>query len=131
MLFFLSSNMGRSCAYCTLWADGLNGMVDHLNDAAAFVVSSPDAPEVQRAFAAERGWRFRMVSHAGSAFAEDMGYANAGAQHPGVSVFRRQGDQILRVGDTEFGPGDDFCALWHLLDLDPQHADWAPRYSYN
>src|SRR5712671_3467501 len=34
-------NMGVSCAYCTLWADGYNGIYDHLAARAAFVVSSP------------------------------------------------------------------------------------------
>ena len=38
-------NMGKSCPYCTLWADGLNGLVDHLEDRAAFVVVSPDSPK--------------------------------------------------------------------------------------
>jgi predicted dithiol-disulfide oxidoreductase (DUF899 family) len=71
-------NMGVSCAYCTLWADGYNGIYHHLIERAAFVVSSPDPPDVQRTFAQERGWRFPMVSHAGTAFAADMGYRSAG-----------------------------------------------------
>ena len=33
-------NMGASCAYCTLWADGFNGVYDHLANRAGFVVSS-------------------------------------------------------------------------------------------
>src|SRR3954452_5960110 len=53
-------NMGRGCAYCTLWADGFNGLLDHLQDRAAVVVASPDDPATQAAFAASRGWRFRM-----------------------------------------------------------------------
>jgi predicted dithiol-disulfide oxidoreductase (DUF899 family) len=51
-------NMGTTCPYCTLWADGFNGISDHLASRAAFVVSSPDRPEVQKKFAAGRGWRF-------------------------------------------------------------------------
>ncbi|HEV2097343.1 MAG TPA: DUF899 family protein, partial [Stellaceae bacterium] len=57
-------NMGTTCPNCTLWADGFNGVYDHLANRAAFVVSSPDMPEVQKRFAASRGWRFPMVSHA-------------------------------------------------------------------
>src|SRR5262245_145337 len=41
-------NMGVSCAYCTLWADGYNGVYHHLVERAAFVLSSPDPPDVQR-----------------------------------------------------------------------------------
>src|SRR5215472_6607797 len=44
-------NMGVSCAYCTLWADGYNGIYDHLAARAAFVVSSPDPPAAQKKFA--------------------------------------------------------------------------------
>jgi predicted dithiol-disulfide oxidoreductase (DUF899 family) len=125
-------NMGASCAYCTLWADGFNGVYDHLANRAAFVVCSPDAPETQQRFAAGRGWRFPMVSHAGTNFAADMGYrSESGGWLPGVSVFRRDGDRIVRVSDTGLGPGDDFCPVWHLLDLLPGGAKgWSPRFSY-
>ena len=132
---FVIHNMGASCAYCTLWADGFNGLIDHLEDRAAFVLSSPDSPEDQRRFATSRGWRFRMVSHAGSTFAADMGYYSDAEDHPGfqpgVSVFRRDGDRIVRVADTSFGPNDDFCSIWHFWNLLPAGADgWAPHYKY-
>jgi len=29
-------NMGRQCPYCTMWADGFNGQLAHLEDRAAF-----------------------------------------------------------------------------------------------
>ena len=125
-------NMGKGCIYCTLWADGYNGIYPHLADRAAFVVTSPDAPELQRAFAAERGWRFPMASHAGTSFAADMGYRGPnGGWLPGVSVFRRDGARVLRVADAAEHPGDDFCALWHLFAMLPGGAgDWQPRYAY-
>ena len=56
----------------------------------------------------------------GSTFAADMGYVSAkGGWMPGVSVFRREGTTLLRVSDTSFSPGDDFCTLWHFFDLLP------------
>lgn len=120
-------NMGTSCSYCTLWADGYNGIHQHVITRAGFVVSSPDPPPVQKSFAESRGWRFPMVSHAGTSFAADMGYVSAkGGWLPGVSVFKREGDSILRVSDTQFRPGDDFCTLWHFFDLLPGGAgDWS------
>lgn len=133
-------NMGAGCIYCTLWADGFNGIRDHLENRAAFVVSSPDAPDAQQEFATGRGWRFRMVSHAGTNYAADMGYFVTGGTaasefagwQPGVSVFRQDGARIVRVADTRFGPGDDFCAIWHLLDLFPEGPNgWGPKYKYN
>ncbi len=130
---FMVHNMGTSCVYCTLWADGYNGIYHHLADRAAFVMSSPDTPTVQSAFAAKRGWRFPMVSHEGSSFAADMGYGNASDGYmPGFSIFQRQKGQIVRVSDTQFGPGDDFCALWHILDLLPGGSDgWQPKFAYS
>ena len=50
---------------------------------------------------------------------------------PGVSVFKRKGDKIMRVADTAFSPGDDFCTVWHFLDLIPEGAaGWQPKYKY-
>jgi len=129
---FLIHNMGRSCPSCTLWADGFNGIYDHLASRGAFVVSSPDSPEVQRAFAKDRGWRFRMVSHKDTTFAADMGYrSESGGWRPGISVFRRDQGRILRVSDTGFDVGDDFCSLWHIFDLLPEGAStWRPKFKY-
>ena len=127
----LVHNMGKGCPYCTLWADGYNGIHHHVANRAAFVVSSPDAPAVQREFATSRGWKFPMVSHAGSTFAADMGFRTAKGWLPGVSVFQRRGDRIVRVSEASFSPGDDFCSLWHLFDLLPGGAgEWQPRYRY-
>jgi len=124
-------NMGTSCPNCTLWGDGFNGVYRHLQDRAAFVVVSPDPPDVQQRFAAERGWRFRVVSHRGTTFAADMGFRADDGWLPGISVFRREGARILRVSDTRFSPGDDFCTVWHVLDLFPEGvAAWRPRFDY-
>lgn len=116
----LIHNMGASCSYCTLWADGYNGIHQHVVRRAAFAVSSPDRPDVQKRFAEARGWQFPMVSHAGSSFASDMGYVSAtGGWLPGVSVYRREGEGVVRVSDAGFSPGDDYCTLWHFFDLLP------------
>jgi predicted dithiol-disulfide oxidoreductase (DUF899 family) len=129
---FVIHNMGKACPACTMWADGFNGVLPHLENRAAFVVSSPDDPLTQRAFAAERGWRFRMVSHQGTSFAADMGYRNEQGWLPGVSVFRRLGDRIYRVSDTPFDQGDDFCAVYHLFGLLPEGAaGWRPKFNYD
>jgi len=122
----LIHNMGASCSYCTLWADGYNGIHQHVVARAAFAVSSPDRPDAQKKLAQSRGWKFPMVSHVGSTFAADMGYVSAkGGWIPGVSVFKRNGESIARVSDTGFQPGDDYCTLWHFFDLLPGGAgDW-------
>ncbi len=128
---FVIHNMGVSCPYCTLWADGLNGVLNHLQSKAPVVISSPDSVEVQSKFKADRDWDFTMVTTADNTFAEDMGYRNEQGSHPGVSVFTKTDNTINRVADTPFGPGDDFCAVWHLFGFLPNGADgWQPKHQY-
>ena len=128
-------NMGRHCTYCTLWADGFNGLHHHLSNRAAFVVVSPDAPEVQKAFATGRGWKFRMLSGHESDFIRDMGFIDKedDSYWPGVSTFRRLPDgTIQRVGADVFGPGDPYNSVWHFFDLlDGGTKGWQPQYSYD
>jgi predicted dithiol-disulfide oxidoreductase (DUF899 family) len=126
-------NMGKGCRYCTLWADGFNGVWRHLADRAGFVVCSPDPIETQRAFAASRRWEFRMVSGQGSTFIQDMGFRGEKSWMPGVSTFHRADDgSIERVARAEFGPYDLFCALWHLIALLADgEKGWEPKYTYD
>ena len=125
-------NMGKGCAYCTLWADGFNGVLPHLESRAGFAVVSPDPPAVQREFAAGRGWRFRMASGEGSTFIQDMGFRGEKSWMPGVSTFwRDENGAIFRIAKASFGPGDPFAGIWHLFALLRDGAgDWKPRYTY-
>jgi predicted dithiol-disulfide oxidoreductase (DUF899 family) len=129
---FVIHNMGSGCPYCTLWADGYNGLYEHLASRAAFVIASPDPPAIQRRFARSRGWRFPMVSHRGTTFAADMGYrSRTGGWLPGISVFRRERNRIVRLSDAGSQPLDDFCALWHLFELLPDGTGgWEPKFRY-
>ena len=125
-------NMGKGCAYCTLWADGFNGVHRHLENRAGFVVVSPDPLEVQQEFAKGRGWGFRMASGHGSTFIEDMGFRGEKGWMPGVSTFHRdRNGKISRIAKAPFGPGDPFCGVWHLLGLlKDGGANWRPKYTY-
>jgi len=133
---FLIHNMGAGCSSCSMWADGFNGVYDHLASRAAFVVASPDTVDAQKRLAAGRGWRFPMVCYAQSPLAQDLGYRDLadsrhGGWNAGVSVFRRDGERILRVSDAEFMEFDDFCVVYHLFDLIPDaDMNWAPSFSY-
>ena len=130
-------NMGSSCPYCTLWADGFNGLRAHLEDRAAFVVTSPDDPATQQAFAQERGWTMRMLSHAGSGFSEAMGFTfeqeGRTWQMPGYSTFHKAADgSLTRVAYDHFGPGDAYNPLWHMFPLLADGVDdWQPRLGYD
>lgn len=124
-------NMGQGCRYCTLWADGLNGLVQHLEDTLAVVLLSKDPPQVQRQFANARQWRFRMVSHDGNEYIREQSVLPGEGNAPGVVCYERQGDAIFRKNASVFGPGDLFCAQWHLLSVAGVGTeDWTPQYCY-
>jgi predicted dithiol-disulfide oxidoreductase (DUF899 family)/predicted enzyme related to lactoylglutathione lyase len=126
-------NMGKSCSYCTMWADGFNGVYEHLIQKASFVVSSPDEPEVQEDFAASRGWIFPIVSTKGTTFKEDFGFQKDGYYYPGISTFRKDGEgNIYHHAKASLGPGDDYNVVWHLFDLLPSGSeDFQPKKKYN
>ena len=124
-------NMGQGCRYCTLWADGFNGLLPHLESAMAVVLVSKDAPDVQRRFANARGWRFRLASHGGGDYIREQGVLPGEDNYPGAVVYRRDGDSILRVNACVFGPGDLYCPMWNLLALAGIGvADWTPQFNY-
>lgn len=122
-------NMGRSCDYCSLWADGFSGLTNQLESRTAFVLVSPDPLPLLSETARLRGWTFKVVSSQGTSFFKDMGFEDAeGNPWPGVSTFSRESDgTVRRVASAPFGPGDDYCAIWHLFDLlDSGVNGWEP-----
>ena len=124
-------NMGQGCRYCTLWADGFNGLLPHLESALSVVLLSKDPPEVQRRFANARGWRFRLASHGGGVYMREQSVVNEEDNYPGAVVYERDGDAILRKNACVFGPGDIYCAMWSLLGLAGLDGEeWTPQYSY-
>lgn len=126
-------NMGHACPYCTVAADGFNGLADHLQSRTGFVLVSPDPPDALARFARARGWRFPVASAAGSSFTRDVGFEpEPGKCWPGASGFHRDADGTMtRVASAVFGPGDSFCGLWHLFDLLADGANgWQPRFAY-
>lgn len=122
-------NMGQGCRYCTLWGDGINGVLPHLEDAMAVALVSKDPPETQRRLAQDRGWRFRMASHGGGAYMKEQ--AINGDNYPGAVVYERRGGKIFRRGRAAFGPGDLYNPVWHLIALGGVSADeWTPQFHY-
>ncbi len=129
----LIHNMGRSCRWCTLWADGFRGYQDHLNSRAAFALATPDDPADTKAFAESRDWNFPVVAYADSNLAKTLGFEpSPGQYYPGFSALHKDAHgKITRTGMAHFGPGDDFCPLWPFLDqLKHGQNNWEPQYAY-
>lgn len=128
-------NMGSGCSYCTLWADGFNGIVNHLEDAFSFVVASPDSFDIMKSFADARLWKFQMISAKNTTFFEDMGFATKKEEKtyymPGYSLFQKNNDgSISRIAMDYFGPGDSYSSIWHMLSFFPDDFIWAPKKTY-
>ena len=124
-------NMGQDCSYCTLWADGFNGLLAHLESALSVVLLSKDPPDVQRRFANARGWRFRLASHGGGVYMREQSVVTGQINFPGAVVYQREDDIILRQNACEFGPGDLYCSMWSLLGLAGLgEEEWSPQFAY-
>ena len=124
-------NMGQGCRYCTLWADGFNGFLPHLESAMAVVLVSKDSPKVQRAFAISRNWRFRLASHGGGQYIQEQSVMEGERNVPGAVVYERAGSRITRKNSAVFGPGDLYCSIWNLFGMAGlSGAEWTPQYRY-
>ncbi len=123
-------NMGQGCRYCTLWADGFNGILHHLESAMAVVLASKDTPDAQRKFANSRGWRYRLVSHGGGTYLKEQGVMGGG-NYPGAVVYERKDGKVYRKNACVFGPGDIYCSMWSFLGVAGIDAnDWTPQFNY-
>jgi len=130
-LLFAIHNMGQGCRYCTLWADGLNGFLPHLEDQYSVVLLSKDSPEAQQRFAHSRNWRYRMASHGGGDYIQEQSVMSGDTNMPGIVCYALEGDRIIRKGSAVFGPGDLFCSIWHILALAGiDDSEWIPQFSY-
>ena len=124
-------NMGQGCRSCTLWADGINGIIDHLEDAMAVVLVSKDPPATQRRMAMNRSWKFRTASHGGGAYMAEQCAMGEYSNYPGAVTYTMKDGKIMRCGRTSFGPGDLYSPMWHFLSLAGiPSSDWTPQFSY-
>lgn len=124
-------NMGQGCRYCTLWADGFNGIIPHIESVMSLVLVSKDSPAVQRRFANSRNWQFRMASHGNGLYNDEQLLMKNMPGMPGAVVYERDGDTIYRKNTCVFGPGDIYSSMWNLLGLAGMgEAEWTPQFSY-
>ena len=124
-------NMGQGCRYCTLWADGINAFLPHLESVMSVALVSRDDPGLQRRMANERGWRFRTASHGGGDYIKEQTTSPEQGNAPGAATYHLRDGKIYRLGGASFGPGDQYCSMWPLLSLAGVGVeDWTPQFSY-
>jgi predicted dithiol-disulfide oxidoreductase (DUF899 family) len=130
------------CPMCTMWVDGLNGVVRHIARNADFVVASAADPVALRAHARDRGWNnVRLLSCADNTFQYDLAAEDEdGYQDSTVSVFVLDSEGRPRhfyschphMADDIAQRGIDLLSpVWHVLDLTPQgRGEWFADLDY-
>lgn len=130
------------CPMCTMWVDGLNGVVRHIERNADFVVASAAEPTALRAHARARGWdSVRVLSCGANTFQYDLAAEDEeGHQDSTVSVFLLDAEGRPRhfyschphIADDINERGIDLLSpVWHVLDLTPQgRGDWYASLDY-
>ena len=141
MQFMFGGKQTQFCPMCTMWADGYDGVVPHLQRRISFAIVVAGEVAAIRGWARERGWRHvRLLSSGGTTFKRDFGMEDAdGGQLPGVSVFRLGPDgrprhsytQCAMMAEGHWRGMDLLSPVWNFLDLTPEgRGDWMPKRSY-
>jgi predicted dithiol-disulfide oxidoreductase (DUF899 family) len=141
MHFMFGGSQKNPCPMCTLWADGYDGVIPHLEQRVNFAVVVAGDLATMREYARQRGWKnVRIVSCVGSGLKRALGFEDeSGGQMPGTSVFEltRNGEVShfysggARLSSEHFRGMDLLSPLWHFLDLTPDgRGDFMPRKQY-
>jgi len=144
--FMFAPDWEAGCRGCSFWADGFNGIVDHVNQRDVSLVAVSQAPlQKLQAFARRLGWTFKWVSSAGSDFNYDYqvtfrpdalalgevtyNYTKEAltvSDKPGVSVFLKRQDGSIVHTYSCYGRGlDTLNAAYQYIDLTPKGRDEA------
>jgi predicted dithiol-disulfide oxidoreductase (DUF899 family) len=142
--FMYGADWPAGCPSCSFWADGFDPMAVHLRHRDTGFCAVSIAPiEQLLEYRNRMGWRFPWVSSAGTSFNRDFGVtfseadlasgatynygstSGGAGEHPGVSVFVREGERLLHTYSTYARGLDHLNAAYHLLDLVPKGRDEA------
>ena len=130
------------CPMCTMWIDGYNGVVRHIEQNVDFAIAAAADLPALRAYARHRGWNnLRLLSCGNSTFKYDMASEDAdGNQDSTISVFTRDASGTLRhfysghpwlAEDINERGIDRLTPVFNMLDLTPQgRGDWYADLSY-
>jgi predicted dithiol-disulfide oxidoreductase (DUF899 family) len=140
--FMYGAAQTEPCPMCSMWIDGLNGVARHLADRVDLAIVAQAPIGDLRAWARHRGWDgLRLLSSSPSTFKTDLGMQGPGGeQYPGLSVFTRADDGLVRhvyTGGPHLEPNteggmDAYSPVWNLLDLVPEgRGDWYPSLEYD
>ncbi len=143
--FMYSPKNEKPCASCTSIIDGINGMVNHVNDVTNFVMVGKAPIKKLIKWGKSRGWKaVRMLSSYNNSYNSDyFAEGENEAQWPALNVFKKKGKSIYHTYSTEllYAPMDKgqeprhvdtIWPLWNLFDLTPEGRPdkWHPKHNY-
>ncbi|MBV9277727.1 MAG: DUF899 family protein [Candidatus Eremiobacteraeota bacterium] len=123
------------CPMCTLWVDGYNGVMRHVNDATTMAVASRAPAAKLRALRDSRGWTNLRLLSSPKEYSRAIGSENEdGSQNPVMTVYRRDRNGLslwyrscAEFPDESYRGIDLLSPVWNLLDLLPEgRGDWFP-----
>lgn len=141
--FMFHPDWDEGCKSCSFWADTYDGSLPHLAARDVRLIAVSRAPlDKLLAYRERMGWHFPWVSSAGTSFNYDFGVSftpeqieSGDAVHnyqmgggripelPGISVFLRDGADVLHTYSTYSRGLDPFNATYQLLDIVPKGRD--------
>ena len=142
MHFMYGKAQTSPCPMCTMWADGYDGALPHMQQRIGFVVFVAGDPATFEAYARSRGWKnLRVVSAGESDFKRRLEFeSEEGGQHPGATVIVKRGGKLIHSYSVcaFFGEEDGFRGMdllspvWNYFDLTPGgRGEFFPSKSYD
>jgi predicted dithiol-disulfide oxidoreductase (DUF899 family) len=139
--FMFGGPMAAPCPGCSMWADGWNAVVEHIDQNVDFAMVSQGMAAENVELATGHDWQnLRWLSAAENSFKLDYGSADAeGNQWPFITVFERDGDGVrlsysasAHISGDHWRGVDLLSPVWHVLDLTRQgRGEFMPSLDYS
>lgn len=128
--FMFDPSWDDGCPSCTNLVDNLPGRLSrlHARDTSLVLVSRAPLSKLEP-YKTRMNWTVPWFSSFGSDFNYDFGVTDDEGEKPGVSVFLREGEQILHSYSTSGRGVDILLGTYNYLDLTPlgRQEAWEER----
>ncbi len=128
--FMFDPSWDDGCPSCTNLVDNLPSRLSrlHARDTSLALVSRAPFPKLA-AYKTRMNWAVPWFSSFGSDFNYDFGVTDADGEKPGLSVFLREGEDILHSYSTSGRGVDILLGTYNYLDLTPlgRQEEWEKR----
>lgn len=128
--FMFDPSWDDGCPSCTNMVDNFPSRLSrlHARDTSLALVSRAPFPKLE-AYKARMNWTVPWFSSFGSDFNYDFGVTDEEGEKPGLSVFLREGDDILHSYSTSGRGVDILLGTYNYLDLTPlgRQEEWEKR----